>query len=154
MDRREMIGMLGVGAVGMAALSGREAQGQAQSADHAKLDAIHKECLEACGDCAKTCDMTFHHCYVQVSEGKRDHAKPLHLVADCAGFCTLAARNIARHSPLMAYSCEACAEACKATLAEVSRFDSPEMKNAARSLAKCEKSCRAMVEAMGHGHHH
>ena len=151
MDRREMLGMMGAGAAGLAALSGREALGQQEG--HGKLDAVHKECLEACSDCSKTCDMTFHHCYTQVAEGKREHAKPLHFVADCAGFCALSACNVAKHSPLMAYSCEACAEACKATLAVVSTFDSPEMKDAAKSLARCEKSCRAMLESMGHQHH-
>ena len=150
MDRRELLGMLGVGAVGMVAAG---AEARADEKDHPKLDALHKECLEACGDCAKACDMGFHHCYTQVAEGKREHAKPLHLFADCAGFCALSACNIAKHSPLMAYSCEACADACKATIAVVSTFDSPEMKEATRSLTRCEKSCRAMVEAMGHQHH-
>ena len=117
------------------------------------MDPVHKECLEACGDCAKACDMTFHHCYTQVAEGKRDHAKPLHYVADCAGFCALSACNIAKHSPLMAYSCESCADACKATMAVVGQFDSEEMKAAAKALERCEKSCRAMLAAMGHEHH-
>ncbi len=152
MDRREMLGIMGAGAVGMAAISGGEAR--AQQADHAKLDAVHKECLEACSDCAKSCDMAFHHCYTQVAEGKREHAKPLHFVADCAGFCALAACNIAKHSPLMVHSCESCADACKATLAVVEKFDSPEMKDTAKALARCEKSCRAMLAAMGHDHHH
>jgi hypothetical protein len=150
MDRREMLGILGVGAVGLTTLSGREAL-----ADDVvmKLDAVHKECLEACSDCAKACDMTYHHCLTQVAEGKREHAKSLQYAADCAGFCALAACNIAKHSPLMAFSCESCAEACKATTAVVSKFDSDEMKAATKALARCEKSCRAMVEAMGHHHH-
>jgi hypothetical protein len=151
MDRREMLGMMGAGAAGLAALSGREALAQHEA--HGKLAAVHKECLEACSDCAKTCDMTFHHCYTQVAEGKRDHAKPLHFVADCAGFCALSACNIAKHSPLMVYSCEACGNACKETLAVVSKFDSDEMKAATRALTRCEKACAAMVEAMGHHRH-
>ncbi len=53
----------------------------------------------------------------------------------------------------MAHSCEACAEACKDTLAVVGKMDSPEMKSYTKSLEKCEKSCRAMVKAMG-GHKH
>ena len=149
MERREMLGLLGVGAVGLTALSGREAS--AQDA-HPKLDDVHKECLEACSDCARTCDMTFHHCLMMVAEGKKEHAKPLQYAADCAGFCALSACNIAKHSPLMAYSCDACAEACKATLAVISKFDSDEMKTAAKALARCEKSCRTMVEAMSHHH--
>ena len=149
MDRREMLGMLGAGAVGLTALSGQEALAQGASA---RLDDVHKECLEACSECARACDMAFHHCTMQVAEGKREHAKPLHYAIDCSGFCALSACNIAKHSPLMAYSCEACAEACKSTHAVLSKFDSEEMKAATKALARCEKACLAMVEAMGHHH--
>lgn len=150
MDRREMLGVLGVGAVGLAAMSGREAVAQGASS---QLDSVHKECLEACSDCAKACDMAYHHCLMQVAEGKRDHAKPLRYAADCAGFCALASCNIAKHSPLMAFSCDACGDACKETLAVLSKFDSDEMKAAVKALTRCEKACEAMVEAMGHHHH-
>jgi hypothetical protein len=149
MDRREMLGLLGAGAVGFTALSGGRASADAGSA---KLDAVHKECLEACSDCARSCDMTYHHCLMQVAEGKKEHAKPLQYAADCAGFCALSACNVAKQSPLMAFSCEACADACKATLAVISKFDSEEMKSAAKELARCEKACQAMVAAMGHHH--
>ena len=150
MDRRELLGLLGVGAAGLTALSGTEAAAQAP---RPHSDAVHKECLEACSSCAKACEMTYHHCLVMVSEGKKDHAKPLQYAADCASFCALSACNIAKQSPLMVYSCEACADACKDAHAVIAKFDSPEMKAAADSLARCEKSCRSMVEAMGHHHH-
>jgi hypothetical protein len=146
MDRRAMLGMLGVGAVGVT-FAGHEAE-----AGVTMLDKVHADCLKACSDCAQSCDMTFHHCYTQVAEGKRDHAKPLHLVSDCAGFCNLSASLIAKKSPFMTYSCQACAEACKATAAVVEKFDSEEMRMAAEKLRACEKSCIAMVEAMKSGH--
>lgn len=150
MDRREMFGLLGVGAVGLTTLAGRPSLGDEPSA---KLDGVHKECLDACGDCATACDMAANHCLGKVGEGARDHAKPLRYVLDCSGFCALSACNIARHSPLMAYSCEACAHSCQETLSVVSRYDSPEMKVVAKALERCEKSCRAMLEAMGHHYH-
>jgi hypothetical protein len=153
MKRREMLGALGVGAAGLAALSAGEARAQHEHEHAHQHDKVHEDCLKACSDCAKTCDETFHHCYMMVAEGKREHAKPLHLVSDCAGFCSLSACMIAKHSPLMVHSCAACAEACKATAAEVEKFDSREMKEAARALHDCERSCRAMVAAMG-GHQH
>ena len=78
MDRRELLGILGAGAVGLTALSGREAVAQGTSA---KFDAVHKECLDACSECARSCDMAFHHCTMQVAEGKRDHAKPLQFLS-------------------------------------------------------------------------
>ncbi len=157
MKRREMLGALGAGAATLAvgAIANAQApKGHDDEAAH-RHDAIHKECLDACSDCARMCNETFHHCYMMVAEGKRDHAKSLHLVSDCAEFCELSATMIAKHSPLMAYSCTACGEACKKTVAEVEKFDMPEMKAAAKALNRCMKSCEEMVKAMGgHEHHH
>jgi hypothetical protein len=155
MKRRELLGALGAGAAGLAVASTGSALGQGPATEVAhRHDKTHEDCLKACSDCAKMCDETFHHCYMQVAEGKRDHAKPLHLVSDCAGFCSLSACMIAKHSPLMAYSCGSCADACHATASEVEKFDAPEMKAAAKSLRACEASCREMVKAMGgHDHH-
>jgi hypothetical protein len=152
MDRREMLGMLGAGAVGLAAVQGREALAQHEGHHH---DKVHEDCLKACSDCAKACDETFHHCYEMVAAGKKEHAKSLHLLSDCAGFCGLSACMIAKHSPLMAHSCAACAEACKDTAAECDKFGSDEaMKAAVKTLRDCEKSCRSMVASMsGHAGH-
>ena len=150
MDRRELLGVLGASAVGLASVAGREARAQGEGHTH---DKVHEDCLKACTDCANVCDETFHHCYLEVSKGKTEHAKSLHLVSDCAGFCSLSACLIAKHSPLMVHSCAACAEACKATAAEVGKFDSPEMKAATKSLLACEKSCREMVAHMGKHQH-
>jgi hypothetical protein len=144
MDRRAMLGMLGAGAVGMAAFPGGEARAS-------QLDKTHEDCLKACTDCARVCNETFHHCYEQVAEGKRDHARPLHYVSDCAGFCGLSASLIAKHSALMVDSCHACSEACRKTATVVEKFDSEEMRRAATMLRACEKSCTNMVAAMrGH----
>lgn len=149
MDRREMLGALGAGAIGLSALS---AQADDSSADACcTLDKAHEDCLKACGDCAKACDMTFNHCYNEVAEGKKEHAKAMRLAADCAAFCGLSACMIAKHSPLMVHSCAACAEACRTTAAEVGRFDSQPMKDAARKLHECEQSCRTMVANMRSG---
>lgn len=150
MDRRAMLGMLGAGAVGVV-LAGDEASAE-DGHDHAKMG--HDACLKACSDCAKSCDETFHHCVMMVAEGKKEHAKSVQLLSDCAGFCALSACMIAKHSPLMGYSCMSCAEACKATAAEVGKFDSPQMKAAAAKLIACEKSCREMASAMKAHHDH
>ena len=157
MKRRELLGALGASAAGLAAMT---TSAHAQDQDHLKdepnhHDKVHEACLEACSDCARTCDETFHHCYMLLAEGKKEHARSLHLLSDCAGFCALSACMIAKHSPLMAYSCGACADACATTAAEVEKFDSPPMMAAAKALRTCEKSCKEMVAAMGgHEHHH
>jgi len=151
MDRRAMLGMLGAGAVGVA-VTGREAAAADEKHMH---DKVHDDCLKACADGARACDETFHHCVMEVAAGKKEHARSVQLLSDCAGFCALSACMIAKHSPLMAYSCMACAEACKSTVAEIAKFDSEEMKVAAQALRTCEKSCLAMVDSMKshHGAH-
>ncbi len=156
MKRRELLGALGAGAASLAAFSGSAALAQegARKGDrierrHDKMhDKLMNDCLDACGECAKVCDQTFHHCFMEVSEGKKEHAQAMHLAGDCAGFCSLSACMIARHSPLMVESCQACADACAMTIKEVEKFDSPEMKNAVRALRNCEKSCREMIKTM------
>jgi hypothetical protein len=137
MDRREMLGMLGAGAVGLAAMSGREAIAH-------EFAAADKECLEACADCARACDLAFHFCLSEVWEGKKEYAPPLEYFVSCADFCALSASNLTKHSPLIAFSCIACGDACNETLDVVSKFDAEQMKAAAQALARCEKSCKSM----------
>lgn len=145
MDRRECLSLLGASAAGLAAVSATPAR--AQNSTH--LDKAHEKCYDACSDCAKSCDMMFHHCAVLVGEGKKEHAKPMRVAADCAEFCKLSATMIARHSPLMTASCGACADACAACASACSKFDSEVMKSCAETCKKCEDSCREMVKSMG-----
>jgi uncharacterized protein YukE len=151
MDRREVLSVLGASAAGLVAMTGSTAR--AQHEGHHHRDKVHEDCLKACEACERSCNETFHLCYTQVAQGMKEHAKALHLVADCAKFCDLSADLIANQSPLMAHACAACAEACKACATECDKFDSPEMKACAKSCRECEQTCRAMVKAMG-GHEH
>ena len=141
MDRRELLGVLGTTAAGLLASNGRAA-----GADHKgqRHNEAHEDCIRICQECSRSCNETFHHCYEQVAEGKKEHAKALHMVADCAKFCNLSADLMANGSPLMAFSCAACAEACKACAAECDKFAESEMKGCAKMCHACEKSCRAM----------
>jgi hypothetical protein len=151
MDRRELMGVVGATAAGLVAVAGGAAR--AQHAGH--HDKTHADCLKACQDCSRECNESFHHCYEQVAQGKKEHAKALHLVADCAKFCDLSATLVANQSPLMVHACAACAEACKVCAAECDKFDSGQMRECAQSCRTCEAACRAMVKAMGgHEHHH
>ena len=154
MNRREILGALSAGTAGLVAVSAGRVAAEHEDEPAHHHDKVHEDCLQACSDCEKSCDETFHHCFQEVAAGKKEHALSLHLLADCGEFCGLSACMIARHSPLMVHSCAGCAEACKATAAEVEKFgQSPHMVAAAKALRKCETSCRAMVAAMG-GHHH
>lgn len=160
--RRELIGVLGTGAAGLAFSVNRiEAAGQAPGIkeDHAGHDprhaAIMKECDEACGHCEAACNMAFHHCISLAASGKSEHAKMAQMVIDCAAFCTLSAAMIARHSSLMSESCRACAEACRRCADECASVASDEMMKAcATACRKCEESCRNMIRIMGGEPHH
>jgi hypothetical protein len=146
MDRRDLLCVLGTTAAGLVAATGRAVGAVDQAHVHS---GAHGDCQKACQDCGRSCNETFHHCCEQVAAGKKEHAKALRLVADCAKFCSLSADMVASESPLMVYSCGACAEACKACAAECERFEGPEMKDCAKACHACEQSCRAMVQAMG-----
>jgi hypothetical protein len=161
-NRRELLGVLGTGAEGIALLTHRSEAGDEQIAPGAEKQhghdprhsAILKECAEACGHCEVACNEAFHHCVSQAAAGKAEHAKMAQMVIDCAAFCTLSAAMIARHSPLMVESCQACAEACRRCAEECASSGSHDvMKNCVESCKRCEQSCRNMVKAMGGGHH-
>ena len=55
MERRELLGVLGAGAVGLATLSRATA---ADPEDHHHHDKAHEDCMKACGECARSCNET------------------------------------------------------------------------------------------------
>ena len=144
MQRRELLETLGVAGSGLLFVSGSKASG----AQKAHAEGAHAECLKACQECSQECNETFHHCLMELAQGKKEHARSLRLAVDCAKFCNLSADLVASKSPLMVHSCAACAEACKACAAECDKFDSTQMKDCAQACRACESTCRAMVKAM------
>jgi hypothetical protein len=152
MDRRELLGVLGAGAVGLAVFTGREAVADLKDADkECCTDPLHADCMKACGECAKICNESARHCLMELSEGTGDrkyHARAHSLANDCQAFCVLSATLIARDSELMMYSCQACAEACRCCAEECAKSSSELMKECAEKCRKCETTCREMVKAM------
>jgi hypothetical protein len=148
MDRRELLSVLGATAAGLAASAGGPALAQATDRRRGGGD-IHESCAEACSDCEKECNQGFHHCFKEVQAGKADHARAMHLCVDCGDVCSTSAKLVARMSPLMTFTCQACAESCEATLAELEKLNDSGMKETVESLRKCAASCREMVKAMG-----
>lgn len=153
MDRRELLGALGAGAVGLAALSQRPAR-----ADHfthrnhdKACDACMEECLKNCAECAKICNEMAAHCLEQLREGKGDreqHARSHSMGMDCQAFCVLSAQMMARDSALMTVSCQACADACKMCADACGHESADIMRDCAEKCRKCEASCREMVRMM------
>lgn len=144
MERRELLGLLGATSAGILAMNFSEAN----AAEQKLIDNPHAECIRACQDCATKCADTCHHCMSKVSAGEKQYVKAMQLMADCEAFCRLSASMIARMSPLMVYSCLACADACRDCAKECGQFDSPRLKECAERCRSCEKSCRDMVKAM------
>ena len=147
MDRRELFGVLGAGAVGLTALAGGTAHAQAQDGRHPHHhDPEHGDCLKACLHAAEVCNETFHYSFAHLKDGHTEHAKVAELTIDCQDFCTLSATLLARESSLVAFACMACAEACKACAAECMKHDDKQMKECVEACLVCEKTCRAMAE--------
>jgi len=145
MDRREMLGIVGAGAAGLAALGGGEAR-----ADHKEKekDNIHEKCAEACFECAEECNEAFHHCYKMVASGKAEYAKAMHLCVDCGDMCSTSGKLVSRMSPLMVHTCRACGECCDDCLAECEKLNDPAMKECIEALKACSKTCKEMTKAM------
>jgi hypothetical protein len=144
MDRRELFGMLGVGAVGLAA-SGAGAVGAAEM--HA-----HDENIKTIGECAKLCNEAAHHCLGQLRKGGPEaehHARAHELTMDCQAFCTMTSALAARSSPLAAHAHQACADACRDCAAECEKGQGEIMKECARACRECESMCRRMVKSGG-----
>ena len=141
-------------ATGWAVLAARADDKPAAAAKaHDKDHAMYEACAKVCADCMLMCEMTAHHCGELVVAGKKEHAKPAMLAADCAEFCALSAKLTARHSELCPTACEATAKASDACAAACEKFaDMPEMKACAESCKKCAASCREMAKMGGHKH--
>lgn len=156
MDRREMLGMVGAGAFGLAATGATTARADDDHKhdhdhdhkhDH-KHD--HDQHIEVMIHCARTCAEAARHCVEELKKGgdhADKHADALAYVAACEGFCMLSARQTAFHSPLAqlahranARACDECAHACEGLEGEA-------MKACAESCRKCAEACRSMGHA-------
>jgi hypothetical protein len=153
MNRREILGSLGMGAVGLAALSGAtEADAEAQHPHH--HDKAHGDCLKASNECAVVCNETFHYCLGHLKDGHKEHDLAAQMTIDCQEFCKLVAELMARESPMMGLACASCADACKLCAEECTKHDDPQMKECADACKACEALCRAMASHLKDHQHH
>ena len=146
MQRREALAYLGGAAAALAGLSGGVAHADDKVQGHAHEEHFAK-CAKACADCTNACSSCHHHCASLVTTGKQDHVKTMNLCNDCAEFCGAAAKLSARHGPLAALICEACAKACDQCGAACEKFtDDKHMADCAKACKDCAVACREMVK--------
>ncbi len=144
MDRREILGVLGAGAVGLVASGGSTTR-----ADH---DHPHDEHIKTIGAGAKFCNEAAHHCLEQLKKGggnTEHHARAHELAMDCQAFCVLTATLMARSSPMAKYAHPGCADACRDCAAECEKGQGEVMEECAKACRECEKSCRQMAGSGG-----
>jgi hypothetical protein len=156
MNRREMIGALGLGAAALT-LTDREARGyQDHEHEHAQG---HNEHIRIMGECAMLCNEAAHHCLQHLGAGKGDlqHLARAHeLTMDCQSFCVLTAELMSRSSPLTVYAHQACADACRDCAAVCDKADEEHkiLHACAAKCRECETACRAMIaHGTEHDHH-
>ena len=74
MDRRELLGVLGTTTAGLLAVGGAVLRPGTPSGAQASQRVRTRTVSEACQESARACSETFHHCYEQLAEGKKEHA--------------------------------------------------------------------------------
>lgn len=155
MERREMLGILGTGAAGLAALSGVRALAQepGQKPDHHDHhgDEPPHHVLE---ECARVCNETAAHCLRQArqsgGESQGVHLRAHEATMDCQAFCHLASALSARHSEMAAYAHQACADACRDCAKACEQGQDDVMKRCAEVCRRCEQHCRRHARPGAH----
>ncbi|WP_165235281.1 four-helix bundle copper-binding protein [Aquisphaera insulae] len=146
MDRRQILGLAAAGSTGLLTLGGNAARAH----DDQHEGHHHDEHLRILGDCIRACNEASHHCLEELkksqSEHREHHAMAHELALDCQEFCVLAARLMVRHSPLVVYAHQSCAEACHACAAECEKGTDDVMKACAEKCRECETMCREMAK--------
>ena len=148
MNRRELIGFLGVSVAGFTALA---APGFGREQGEHNHSGPLEECAKVCADCLRECESCSDHCARLLASGKKEHLTTLQTCADCAEVCGAAAKIASRHGPLAVAICEACAKACDICGAACEKApDDQHMQKCAKACRYCAKACRDMVKHVGH----
>lgn len=147
MEHREMFGVVGAAAAGLAFTAANEARGEpATSKTGDSYADCSCQCVESCTDCMNSCNECYGHCFHEVGKGKSRYAKAMQLCVDCGEVCGTSAKLVARESALMSHGCQACAAGCEECIAECEKLDDPKMKETIDAMRKCADSCRAMLK--------
>lgn len=158
MDRRQMLGVVGAGAAGLAVMSGRTAEaqqgGRAGDRTATNLDQKKLQDLQMMQECIHICNETAQHCMTQARQKQgnvQDHLQNHEHVMDCVQVCGVTADFMARKSPFSQAMHKANAEVCRkcADVCENSQDDAEILKTCAESCRKCAEMCSRYAQG-GH----
>src|SRR5262249_26282405 len=122
MERLTMLGALGMVLAGLG-FAATCSPGEDPKRNTTDNHAVHFEaCPKECGYCPRQCESCARHCADLIADGKKEHMVTLGNCADCAEFCTAAAKIVSRRGPMSAAICEACAKACDVCGAACEKF--------------------------------
>lgn len=116
---------------------------------HSKHSSAMSECARACADCMQQCESCAKHCADLAASGKKETLETLGNCADCADFCSAAARIVSHRGPMTHSMCEACAKACDTCAAACEKY--PQDEHMARCTKACRECARACREMLKHG---
>ena len=110
-----------------------------------KLTSEQEDCVKTAASCALQCEICQRHCMNLVTAGDPKHVNTMRLCQDCAEFCSLSARMVARRGPTWQLTVDTCGKICDACAKRCLEFDDEHMKRCGISCQACAKSCRALL---------
>ena len=150
MNRRDLIGSLGLASAGLLAFNLDSALSAEPKDDEDKVTfTSFSECADACSECAKLCNSCFNHCTTLLQAGHKGYSMIMRTCIDCAEVNRVCAALCSRESRLAKVLTEACARFCDRAAAECEKF--PMDKNMAECARQCRKSaasCRGLHDDM------
>jgi hypothetical protein len=151
MERRELLSLFGAGAAGlMVAGAAKADDDKKHDKDDDKKKEADYEHMKVMGECAVVCNMVSAHCLKELAkdgaEHRELHAKIACATNDCQDFCVQAVTLMARHSKMLAYAHQACADACRDCAEVCDKSPNEKVKKCAEICRECERQCRAAVK--------
>jgi Cys-rich four helix bundle protein (predicted Tat secretion target) len=141
MERRDAI--VGMGAIAGAAFA--KAAMAADSAHHHHISGKYADLVASASDCVKTGQACINHCFMLLSDGKKEMAACASSVNQLISVCSTLEALAAAESKLLVQYAKVAMEFCKECEAECRKHEKHELcKACAEACAECAKECKAV----------
>ncbi|MFT5327637.1 MAG: hypothetical protein ACI8P0_005529 [Planctomycetaceae bacterium] len=150
MNRRDLIGSLGLATTGLFAFNfDSTIAAEPRRDEDDLLFSSFSECADACSDCAKLCNACFDHCTTMLQAGQKGYSLTMRTCIDCAEVTRVCAALCSRESRLAKVLTEACARFCDRAASECEKFKKDKhMAECAEQCRRCAASCRGLHDDM------